>query len=140
MYLGRCPIALSACEPTAGQDPPHCPVRLEIRILAFIRASVTRRLSQGVSGVDSTLVCPLSGRSSRSAPRPPAFQLPHTLNTRPTGPENTQERFQGRAKAGAGQMVGRRTTHWSRKALDIPHRRAPHALPPAKAPQFGTIL
>eukprot|EP00290_Baffinella_frigidus_P032471 CAMPEP_0180274384 /NCGR_PEP_ID=MMETSP0988-20121125/5296_1 /TAXON_ID=697907 /ORGANISM="non described non described, Strain CCMP2293" /LENGTH=209 /DNA_ID=CAMNT_0022245611 /DNA_START=137 /DNA_END=762 /DNA_ORIENTATION=+ len=32
MYPGRCPVAHSACELTAGQDPPHCPARLEMRL------------------------------------------------------------------------------------------------------------
>jgi hypothetical protein len=137
MHPSPCPVAHSACEPTAGQDPPHSPARLEIRILAFIRASVTRRRSQGVSGVSSTLFCPVSGRSSRSAPRPPTNLAPHSFNTRSTGPKNTQERAQGRANAGSHRMMGRSRPHWSRTALDIPYQRGSSCPSPGKSAAFG---
>jgi hypothetical protein len=45
-----------------------CPARLEIRILACIRASVAPRRSQGANGLASTLVCPAAGGSCRCPP------------------------------------------------------------------------
>jgi hypothetical protein len=69
----RCPRA-GASSPTrrVSRQPARilliCPARLEIRILAFIRASVAPRRSQGANGLASTLVCPAGGGSCRCPP------------------------------------------------------------------------
>ena len=50
-----------------------------------------------------------------------------------------RERAEGRANAGDDRMVGRRSPHWIRTALDIPHRRGPSCPPPDKSAATPTI-
>jgi hypothetical protein len=134
MSPGRCPVAHSACEPTAGQDPPH---------LSSAPGNQNPGLYPRISGASTLARCQWACLNTSlpcrwrvmPLPAPPLPELAaQTPDSRPWNrygrANKDQQCEQGRANAGSDLMKRSPSTRWIRTALDRPDRRGPSSPSP----------